>query len=261
MAIHIDVITLFPEMFAALTEQGVVSRAFKSGAVDLVFWNPREFTTNAHKTVDDRPYGGGPGMVMMAPPLAAAIRAARARQVEAGCVPHVIYMSPQGGRLTQTWIADVLPKVQSNAEGGSPRGLIVLCGRYEAVDERLFDLKLIDEELSVGDVVVSGGELPAMLMLDALLRCVSGVLNDVQSAQQDSFSDGLLDCGHYTRPEIFEGLSTPDVLLSGNHARIAVFRREQQLAVTRHKRPDLIEVARADGLLSAMDEKFLNDDR
>ena len=257
MAIRIDVITLFPEMFTSLTEQGVVSRAFKSGAVELAIWHPREFTTNAHKTVDDRPYGGGPGMVMMAPPLAAAIRAARVRQIEAGCVPHVIYMSPQGTRLTQDWIGDVLPRVQTETTDHPPRGLIVLCGRYEAVDERLFDLKLIDEELSVGDVVVSGGELPAMLMLDALLRCVSGVLNDVQSAQQDSFSDGLLDCAHYTRPEIFEGLSTPDVLLSGNHAKIAVFRREQQLMVTCHKRPDLIEAARAKGLLSAADEKFL----
>ncbi|MGL4767800.1 MAG: tRNA (guanosine(37)-N1)-methyltransferase TrmD [Formosimonas sp.] len=246
---QLDIITLFPEMFTALTEQGVVSRAFKRNLVDIHFWNPRQFTHNAHKTVDDRPYGGGPGMVMLAEPLVAAIEAARARQVAAGAQPHVIYMSPQGGKLTQNWVSSSLQH--------SSRGLIVLCGRYEAIDERLFELGLIDEELSVGDVVVSGGELPAMLMLDALLRCVAGVLNDEQSAIQDSFSDGLLDCGHYTRPEVFAGLAVPDVLLSGNHAKIAVFRREQQLLVTQRKRPDLIEAARHKGLLTCADERYL----
>ena len=245
----LDIITLFPEMFNALTAEGVVSRAFKNNLVDVKFWNPREFTTNNHKTIDDRPYGGGPGMVMMAAPLAAAINAARARQTAAGVQPHVIYMSPQGGKLTQNWVKNSLQQ--------TTRGLIVLCGRYESIDERLFELGLIDEELSVGDVVVSGGELPAMLMLDALLRCVDGVLNDEQSAQQDSFSDGLLDCGHYTRPENFADLNVPDVLLSGNHAKIAVFRREQQLLVTQRKRPDLIEAARRDGKLSIADEKYL----
>lgn len=257
--IALDIITLFPEMFTALTEQGVVSRAFKQGVVDVQFWNPREFALNAYKTVDDRPYGGGPGMVMMAPPLAAAIRAAQARQIALGKEPHVIYLSPQGGRLTQTWIADCLEQVQSQEEN-SARGLVVLCGRYEAIDERLFQLGLIDEELSVGDVVVSGGELPAMLMLDALLRCVDGVLNDELSAQQDSFSaavDGLLDCSHYTRPEQFEQFTVPSVLLSGDHAKIAVFRRQQSLLNTARKRFDLIEQARAQGKLSATDEKFL----
>lgn len=248
----LDVITLFPEMFAALTEQGVVSRAFKNNVVNFKVWNPREFTYNNHKTIDDRPYGGGPGMVMMVQPLVDAIAAARARQAQLGARPHVIYMSPQGQKLTQTWVAQTLSQVHTQT-----RGLIVLCGRYEAIDERLFDLGLIDEELSVGDVVVSGGELPAMLMLDALLRCVTGVLNDTESALQDSFSDGLLDCAHYTRPEVFADLSVPDVLLSGNHAKIAVFRREQQLSATVRKRPDLIEAARAAGLLSAADEKFL----
>ena len=252
LIMFIDIITLFPEMFRALTDQGVVSRAFKNNLVDLKFWNPREFTSNTHKTVDDRPYGGGPGMDMMALPLAAAIEAARERQISAGQLPHVIYLSPQGKKLTQTWVKSTLDQTQTKA-----RGLIMLCGRYEAIDERLFDLGLIDEELSVGDVVVSGGELPAMLMLDALLRCLPSVLNDEQSAQQDSFSDGLLDCAHYTRPENFADLAVPDVLLSGNHAKIAIFRREQQLTVTLLKRPDLIEAAREQGLLSAADEKFL----
>jgi tRNA (guanine37-N1)-methyltransferase len=255
MTIALDIITLFPDMFTALTSEGVVSRAFKNGMVDVKFWNPREFTSNVHQTVDDRPYGGGPGMVMMAAPLAAAIDAARSRQSSLGHVPHVIYLSPQGKKLTQSWVASTLAQLQRM--DAAPRGLIVLCGRYEAIDERLFELGLIDEELSVGDVVVSGGELPAMLMLDALLRCVSGVLNDEQSAQQDSFSDGLLDCAHYTRPEVFADLAVPDVLLSGNHAKIAVFRREKQLLVTLRKRPDLIAAAREQGLLSAADEKFL----
>lgn len=255
----LDVITLFPEMFTALTEQGVVSRAFKQGVVDARFWNPREFTANTHKTIDDRPYGGGPGMVMMAPPLAGAIRAAKSRQVALGVEPHVIYLSPQGGRLTQKWITDCLNRVQQTSPQPS-RGLIVLCGRYEAIDERLFELGLIDEELSAGDVVVSGGELPAMMMLDALLRCVSGVLNDEQSAQQDSFGDaidGLLDCSHYTRPEIFENLSVPSVLLSGDHAKIANYRRAQSLSNTSFKRMDLIVEARTTGKLSALDEKTL----
>jgi len=255
MAIALDIITLFPDMFTSLMREGVVSRAFKNGMVDVKFWNPREFTSNVHQTVDDRPYGGGPGMVMMAAPLAAAIDAARERQKMIGHVPHVIYLSPQGKKLTQSWVMNTLAQVQR--ADAAPLGLIVLCGRYEAIDERLFELGLIDEELSIGDVVVSGGELPAMLMLDALLRCVSGVLNDEQSAQQDSFSDGLLDCAHYTRPEVFADLVVPDVLLSGNHAKIANFRREQQLLVTLRKRPDLISAAREQGLLSAADENFL----
>ncbi|WP_133618886.1 tRNA (guanosine(37)-N1)-methyltransferase TrmD [Hydromonas duriensis] len=256
----LDLITLFPEMFTALTQQGVVSRAFKQGLVNVQFWNPREFALNANKTVDDRPYGGGPGMVMMAAPLAAAIRAACERQRALGKKPHVIYLSPQGRVLTQTWIADCLQHVQQQSNIETQRGLVLLCGRYEAIDERLFDLGLIDEELSIGDVVVSGGELPAMLMLDALLRCVEGVLNDDMSAQQDSFSravDGLLDCSHYTRPEKFEEFTVPSVLLSGDHAKIAVFRRQQSLLNTMRKRFDLIEQARAQGQLSVADEKFL----
>ncbi|MCE1176953.1 MAG: tRNA (guanine(37)-N(1))-methyltransferase [Burkholderiales bacterium] len=273
--IVLDVITLFPEMFSALTEQGVVRRAFELGLVDLTLTNPREFASNAYKTVDDRPYGGGPGMVMMAPPLAAAIRSARARHMGLGCAPYVVYMSPQGAKLTQTWVgmqleamhvsnidtdANSISQINRAIEQALPRSLIVLCGRYEAIDERLFEMGLIDEELSIGDVVLSGGELAAMVMLDALLRCVPEVLNDQQSAAQDSFSeqlDGLLDCTHYTRPEVFENFSVPEVLLSGNHAKIAVFRRQMALKNTWKKRPDLIIRAREQGFLSVDDEKYL----
>lgn len=273
--IVLDVITLFPEMFSALTEQGVVRRAFDLGLVDLTLTNPREFASNAYKTVDDRPYGGGPGMVMMAPPLAAAIRSARARHMGLGYVPYVVYMSPQGAKLTQTWVGiqleamhvfnidtdtNSISQINRAIEQALPRSLIVLCGRYEAIDERLFEVGLIDEELSIGDVVLSGGELAAMVMLDALLRCVPEVLNDQQSAAQDSFSeqlDGLLDCAHYTRPEVFENFSVPEVLLSGNHARIAIFRRQMALKNTWKKRPDLIIRAREQGFLSVDDEKYL----
>ena len=265
--ILLDVITLFPEMFSVLTEQGVVRRAFELGLVDLTLTNPREFASNAYKNVDDRPYGGGPGMVMMAPPLASAIRAARERQMALGYTPYVVYMSPQGVVLTQTWVATQLQamhvsmNIAASAEFDKlPRSLIVLCGRYEAIDERLFDAGLIDAELSIGDVVLSGGELAAMVMFDALLRCVPEVLNDQLSAAQDSFSDelnGLLDCAHYTRPEVFEDFAVPEVLLSGNHAKIAVFRRQMALKNTWYKRPDLIVRARAQGFLSAADEKYL----
>ena len=275
--IAIDVITLFPEMFRALTDQGVVRRAFDLDKVDFHLSNPREFANNAHKTVDDRPYGGGPGMVMMAPTLTAAIRSAKSRQEQLGYEPYVVYMSPQGAHLTQIGVnqqlAKLLPKMDVDAadvvnltyvanqnDAEKPRGLVILCGRYEAIDERLFELGLIDAELSVGDVVLSGGELAAMVLLDALLRCLPGVLNDDLSAVQDSFSeqlDGLLDCSHYTRPEIFENLAVPQVLLSGDHAKIAVFRRKQQLSNTQYKRPDLIQQARERGLLTAKDEEFL----
>ena len=273
--IVLDVITLFPEMFSALTEQGVVRRAFDLGLVDLTLTNPREFASNAYKTVDDRPYGGGPGMVMMAPPLAAAIRSARARHMGLGYVPYVVYMSPQGAKLTQTWVGiqleamhvfnidtdtNSISQINRAIEQALPRSLIVLCGRYEAIDERLFEVGLIDEELSIGDVVLSGGELAAMVMWDALLRCVPEVLNDQQSAAQDSFSeqlDGLLDCAHYTRPEVFENFSVPEVLLSGNHAKIAIFRRQMALKNTWKKRPDLIIRAREQGFLSVDDEKYL----
>lgn len=255
MSIALDIISLFPEMFSALTEQGVVSRAFKSKLVDVAYWNPRDFVLNRYKKIDDKSYGGGPGMVMMAPPLAAAIRAAKSRQNELDVIPYVIYLSPQGNILTQLWAQNMVKKVQSSDL--RQYGLVLVCGRYEAIDERLFQLGLIDEEVSIGDVVVSGGELPAMLMLDALFRLIPGVLNDEQSAQQDSFSHGLLDCPHYTKPEIFEGIAVPDVLLSGNHAKIEKFRRQQQLLVTYYKRPDLIKVVCDKKQLTHADSLFL----
>ncbi len=242
-----DVITLFPEMFSALTQSGITRRAFEQGKCCLTLWNPRDFTTDKHRTVDDRPYGGGPGMVMMMKPLQAAIKAAKLRQTEQGLVaPKVIYLSPQGRVLRHHRVVELVRKP----------GVILLCGRYEAVDQRLID-SCIDEEISVGDFVLSGGELPAMTLMDAMIRQLPGVLNDAESAQQDSFVHGLLDCPHYTRPEIYEGMAVPEVLLNGNHAEIIRWRRQQALLATQLKRPDLIIEARAAGLLSKADEQIL----
>jgi tRNA (guanine37-N1)-methyltransferase len=225
-----DVITLFPEMFAALTGSGITRRARDRGLYEIAFHNPRDFTTDPHRTVDDRPYGGGPGMVMLADPLAQAIRQARAAQQAAGGPPaSVIYLSPQGRRLDQ---AGVLELAQCP-------GLILLCGRYEGVDQRLIERE-VDAEVSLGDFVLSGGELPAMVLLDAIVRQLPGALNDAGSAQEDSFADGLLDCPHYTRPEIYEDVRVPDVLLSGNHAAIRRWRLKQALGRTWLRRPDLL---------------------
>ena len=243
-----DVITLFPEMFAAITESGVTRRAFEQKKCELKLWNPRDFTSDKHRTVDDRPYGGGPGMVMMAKPLQAAIAAAKLRQIEsAQTTPKVIYLSPQGKPLTHQ-------KVMQLTEAS---GLVLLCGRYEAVDQRLLD-NYVDEEISLGDFVLSGGELPAMALMDAVIRQIPGVLHDDASAVEDSFVNGLLDCPHYTRPEIFEEETVPAVLLGGNHAEIEKWRRQQALLASQQKRPDLIVAARAAGLLSRADEKFLS---
>jgi tRNA (guanine37-N1)-methyltransferase len=243
-----DVITLFPEMFAALTHSGVTRRAFEQKRWTLSCWNPRDFTNDNHRTVDDRPYGGGPGMVMLAKPLDAAIDAAAARQSELGLpVPRVVYLSPQGKPLTHTKV------MQLTAEPG----LVLLCGRYEAVDQRLLDRR-VDEEISLGDFVLSGGELPAMALMDAVIRQLPGVLHDDASAVEDSFVNGLLDCPHYTRPEVYEGIPVPPVLMGGHHAEIVKWRREQALQATAAKRPDLIVQARKDGLLSRADEKFLS---
>jgi tRNA (guanine37-N1)-methyltransferase len=229
--LRLDVLTLFPEMFAALTGSGIPRKALEAGAWEMKTWNLRDFTEDAHRTVDDRPYGGGPGMVMLAKPLEAAIAAAKARQSESDAAPsRVIYLSPQGVPLTQQ-------RVQELAR--CEAGLILLCGRYEGVDERLVE-RCVDEEISIGDFVVSGGELPAMLLIDAMVRHLPGALNDAASAAQDSFSDGLLDCPHYTRPEVYEGLRVPDVLLSGNHERIRRWRLQQSLARTLRRRPDLL---------------------
>ncbi|MGK5031396.1 MULTISPECIES: tRNA (guanosine(37)-N1)-methyltransferase TrmD [Janthinobacterium] len=242
-----DVVTLFPEMFAALTQSGVTRRAFEQGKCGLSLWNPRDFTTDNHRTVDDRPYGGGPGMVMMARPLEATINAAKQRQTELGlAAPRVVFMSPQGRPLTHERVT------QLKAEPG----LVILCGRYEAVDQRLLD-RCVDEEISVGDFVLSGGELPAMALMDAVIRLLPGVLNTEASAIEDSFVNGLLDSPHYTRPETYEGMAVPPVLMGGNHAEIVKWRRQRMLEATATKRPDLLVSARAAGLLSKTDEKFL----
>lgn len=225
-----DVITLFPSMFSALGELGVTGRAHERGLWSLHCWNPREATSDAHRTVDDRPYGGGPGMVMLALPLAKSIEAAKLSRQSAGCGDSpVLYLSPQGTVLRQK-------RVIRMAAGP---GAILLCGRYEGIDERLLQC-CVDEEISVGDFVLSGGEIAAMALIDACVRQIPGALNDENSAEQDSFMNGLLDCPHYTRPERYSELSVPDVLLSGNHEKIRVWRLKQALGRTWLRRPDLM---------------------
>jgi tRNA (guanine37-N1)-methyltransferase len=242
-----DVVTLFPEMFAALTQSGVTRRAFEQERWGLGLWNPRDFTTDRHRTVDDRPYGGGPGMVMLARPLEATINAAKERQVAMGLPkPRVVFMSPQGKPLTHERVMQLKDEP----------GLVVLCGRYEAVDQRLLD-RCVDEEISLGDFVLSGGELPAMALMDAVVRQLPGVLGDDASAVEDSFVNGLLDSPHYTRPEVYEDTPVPPVLLGGNHAEIMKWRRQRMLEATAKKRPDLLDKARSAGLLTRADEQFL----
>ena len=242
-----DVVTLFPEMFRALTDWGITSRAAKQQRYGLRTWNPRDFTTDNYRTIDDRPYGGGPGMVMLARPLEDAIGAAKAAQREQGIErTRVLLMSPQGARLTHERVMQFAQEP----------GFVLLCGRYEAIDQRLVE-RCVDEEVSLGDFVLSGGELPAMALMDAVVRQLPGVLNDAQSAVQDSFVDGLLDCPHYTRPEEYEGMRVPDVLLGGHHAEIEQWRRREALRNTFHKRPDLIDRARQNGTLSRADEAWL----
>jgi tRNA (guanine37-N1)-methyltransferase len=242
-----DVISLFPEMFAALTQSGVTRRAFEQQRWNLTAWNPRDATTDRHRTVDDRPYGGGPGMVMMAKPLEATIAAAKQRQVDLGLpVPRVVFMSPQGKPLTHERVMQLKDEP----------GLIVLCGRYEAVDQRLLD-RCVDEEISLGDFVLSGGELPAMALMDAVVRQLPGVLGDDASAIEDSFVNGLLDSPHYTRPEVYEDVPVPPVLMGGNHAEIMKWRRQRMLEATMKKRPDLLDKARSAGQLTKADEQFL----
>jgi tRNA (guanine37-N1)-methyltransferase len=243
-----DVVTLFPEMFVAITESGITRRAFEKKQCALNLWNPRDFTSDNHRTVDDRPYGGGPGMVMLAKPLEAALDAAKARQLPiSGQVPRIIYLSPQGAPLTHRRVVQLAQEP----------GLILLCGRYEAVDQRLLD-RCVDEEISVGDFVLSGGELPAMALMDAVIRQLPGTLHDDASAIQDSFVNGLLDYPHYTRPETYLDEVVPPVLLGGNHAEIEIWRRQRALEATAKKRPDLILQAREAGLLTRSDEKFLS---
>jgi tRNA (guanine37-N1)-methyltransferase len=244
-----DVITLFPELFAPHLVQGVTRRAFDSGQVAVQLWPLRDFADDAYRRVDDRPYGGGPGMVMLVEPLERALEAIRTDRGEAEPVP-LVHFTPTGRRIDQ----------QLMREYAVGDGAILLCGRYEGIDQRFID-QHVDVELSLGDFVLSGGELPALALLDGVARLQPGVLGDAQSHQQDSFSDGLLDCPHYSRPEILprarSGGNVPPVLMSGHHADIARWRRERSLELTARRRPDLVAAARAAGKLTAADEEYL----
>ena len=245
-----DVITLFPELFEPFLASGVTRRAYASGQVEVRLWNPRDHAEGNYRRVDDRPFGGGPGMVMLAEPLArclAAIRADRA-EAEQARAPLVLF-SPIGRRLDHAAVQD----------WSAGAGAILLCGRYEGVDQRFIDA-YVDAQISLGDFVLSGGEIAAMALLDAVARLPPGVLHDEGSHQLDSFNpalDGLLDCPHYTRPEAWEGESAPAALMSGHHAQIERWRRDQRLALTQRHRPELIAAARASGLLDRADEAFL----
>jgi tRNA (guanine37-N1)-methyltransferase len=225
--IEFDCVTLFPQMFAAVADYGIARRAREEAKWRLATWNPRDFTTDNYRTVDDRAYGGGPGMVMSPEPLEKAIRAAQARVP--GVRARVILLSPQGAVLDHAKVVEL---------AGLER-IVLVCGRYEAVDERLVR-RAVDEELSIGDYVLSGGELAAMVVIDAIVRQLPGALNDAQSAAQESFVAGLLDCPHYTRPETYEGERVPEVLLSGHHAAIERWRLKQALGRTWLRRPDLL---------------------
>lgn len=236
---RIDVVTLFPEFVQGCAAIGVVGRAQERGLLQVQTWNPRDYATDNYRRVDERPFGGGPGMVMLIDPLRATLNAARAAAAEPA---KVIYLSPQGTRLTQDKVAEFAQRER----------LILLCGRYEGVDERLLE-HAVDEEISIGDYVLSGGELAAAVLIDAVGRLQEGALNDALSAQQDSFADGLLDCPHYTRPETHELGPVPEVLTSGDHAAIRRWRRKQSLGRTWLRRPDLLQ-----GLeLKADDQRFL----
>lgn len=237
--LHIGVITLFPGMFSAVVDYGITGKAIKSGFLALSAYNPRDYTTDNHRTVDDRPYGGGPGMVMMAPPLRAAIGAAKTELPGAA----VIYLSPQGK----------LVKHRDIATFAGRRSLIFVAGRYEGIDERVIELD-VDEEWSIGDYVLSGGELPAMVLIDAVARCLPGVLGNAESASADSFYGGLLDHPHYTRPERVHGKRVPEVLLSGDHAAIRKWRLKQALGRTRERRPDLLKAVLDTGQQVLLDE-------
>lgn len=248
--IRFDGVTLFPEMFEAVTHSGITRRALEERHWHWQAWNPRDFADNAWRRVDDRPFGGGPGMVMQAAPLEKAIAAARVAQREAGiAASRVIYLSPQGAPLTHE-------RVMRLAEGRE--GLILLCGRYEGIDERLIE-RCVDEEISIGDFVLSGGELPAMVLIDAVVRQLPGVLGDAASAVEDSFVTGLLDCPHYTRPEVYEGQGVPDALMSGDHKRIRRWRLKQSLLRTRRRRPELFAEWLAQRSLTAEETQLLTE--
>ncbi len=245
MTKHYDVITLFPEMFDAIADSGVTRRALDEGAWELKCWNPRDFATDSYRTIDDRPFGGGPGMVMKAEPLNAAIDAAFGRQQDFQVTPKVVYLTPQAKPITDAGIRQLCEEP----------GLVFLCGRYEGVDERLIETR-VDIEVSIGDYVLSGGELAAMVVIDAMVRLLPGVLNTAASATEDSFSparNGLLDHPHYTRPEVWNGKSVPAALMSGNHAAIEKWRRAEALKRTKARRPEVLGAAK----LSREDLKLL----
>ena len=246
-----DVLTLFPELFGPHLTQGVTRRAFESGQVEVRLWPLRDFAEDSYRRCDDRPYGGGPGMVMLAEPLERALVAVKADRADVGGAAPVVHFTPTGTPLTQAIVRQM----------ATSHGAVLLCGRYEGIDQRIID-RHVTQELSLGDFVLSGGELPALALLDAVARLQPGVLTE-QSHEQDSFSDGLLDCPHFSRPEILataDGpMSVPAVLLSGHHGEIARWRRQQSLALTARRRPDLIAAARADGRLSAEDERTLRE--
>ena len=247
---RIDVITLFPELIQSFVEQGVTRRAYDSGQMVLKCWNPRDFADGNYRRVDDRPFGGGPGMVMLAEPLAACLQAIRQERIDDRHSAPLMYFSPVGEVLDQALVRE---------SAASAHGAVLLCGRYEGVDQRFIDT-YVDRQISLGDFVLSGGELPAMAWLDAVARLQPGVLNDSDSHAQDSFSpdlSGLLDSPHYTRPEVWRDLPVPAELLSGHHARITDWRRAQSLQLTVANRPDLIAKARQAGLISAKDDRML----
>ena len=255
MSPRYDVISLFPEAFAALTHYGVTGRALQNGLAQMKLWDPRSFTQDPYRTVDDRPFGGGPGMVMLAEPLDLAMTAVKAEWRRAGLDvegktasrPRLIYLSPQGQVLNQTRVEAL----------GQAEALLLLCGRYEGVDERVLTRHAV-EEISIGDFVLSGGELPAMVLLDALIRRLPGALGNEQSAVEDSFATGLLDCPHYTRPEVYLGQAVPEVLRSGNHAAIARWRLQQALGRTAMRRPDVMERRLAQRALSRDEQELMD---
>ena len=239
--IRFDVVTLFPEMFAALTGSGITSRALEAGLYSLTTWNPRDFAADRYRTVDERPYGGGPGMVMMAEPLERALDG-----IKLAGGGRVIYLSPQGRKLDHRRVMELKEE----------RALTLLCGRYEGVDERLLERR-VDEEISIGDFVLSGGEVAAMALIDAVVRQLPGALGDQASAVEESFADGLLDCPQYTRPEVYAGKQVPEVLLSGHHENIRRWRLKQALGRTWLRRPDLLEIRK----LSAEEQRLLDEFR
>jgi tRNA (guanine37-N1)-methyltransferase len=244
--LQFDVVTLFPAMFDAVTGSGVTGRARERRLYELVLWNPRDFATNSYRTIDDRPYGGGPGMVMMPEPLEKALGAARQRQKSSGVSkPRVLHLTPQGRLLDNQLVREL----------AGEQGLVMLAGRYEGIDERLVG-RVVDDEVSIGDYVLSGGELAAMVVIDCVVRQLPGALGDAESVVQDSFADGLLDHPHYTRPELYDGAAVPSVLLSGNHADVARWRLKQSLGRTWRRRPDLLAKRNLSAAESSLLEEF-----